>query len=231
MGKMAAQSGAAKLKDVFSFLEEHGLQKPSRIIQVGASVGQELPLFSTHGVSHLIAIEALEKPFDLLRKNCLDFPQIAILPVNCCVTPKNNQSVRMHVASNFGQSSSVLKPTRHLDVYPHVNFEKPKETIGFSLDTIVSRAKTFAEPINLNFDLLFMDVQGFELEVLKGSGSVLSEISTVYTEVTFGTDYSGCAKYTDIIRFLDARDFKLCALEIDPRGVNHGNAIFHKVLL
>ena len=72
---------------------------------------------------------------------------------------------------NDGQSSSLLKPDLHIKVQPQIEFkEKIKVTV-----------KRF-EDLNINdADFLIMDVQGFELEVLKGFGKKLKDVQFIYT--------------------------------------------------
>jgi FkbM family methyltransferase len=54
-----------------------------------------------------------------------------------------------------------------------------------------------------------IDVQGGELDVLKGCGDALSAIDWVYVEVSYVTLYSGQPLASDIVRFLIERGFKL----------------------
>lgn len=192
-------------------------------------MGQELELFAEHGVTHLVAIEALEQPFEVLRKNLAIFKNIRSIPVNICLTSVDNKDVDFHVASNFGQSSSILEPTRHKAVYPSVSFSPPSRLIGYSLDSVIKAVRKQSSDFDDPFDMIFIDVQGAEIEVFLGGLETLNEVSTIYTEVTFGTDYDGAPSYLEIIQFLETLNFRCCALEIDPAGIGHGNAIFHRV--
>jgi FkbM family methyltransferase len=57
--------------------------------------------------------------------------------------------------------------------------------------------------------LLKIDVQGFELEVLKGAENLFNVIDDIYVEVSFVELYTGQPLVTDIVTYLSYHDFKL----------------------
>ena len=212
------------MQDIFSFLKQYNLPAPKSVIQVGASVGQEMPMFLNAGVNKGIFIEALPQPFQLLQQVCA--PHKNFVPVNMLACGVDAETHSFHVASNFGQSSSIKRPTRHTQVYPTVTFNESVDLQGYRLDTIVKAAATKFFNGDSQFDLLFIDVQGAELEVFKGATETLARARYVYTEVTYGTDYEGAVTYSDVDSYLRMHGFVCSALEIDPTFRAHGNAIF-----
>jgi FkbM family methyltransferase len=60
--------------------------------------------------------------------------------------------------------------------------------------------------------LLKLDVQGFELSVLRGSVCCLEHTSAVLAEVSFREFYQGQCLFQDAVRFLAEREFTLYAL-------------------
>ena len=60
--------------------------------------------------------------------------------------------------NNNNMSSSILEPKEHLNYHQHVTFEGTEEIT----------VKKFSDLNINNIDYLNMDVQGYELEVLKG---------------------------------------------------------------
>jgi hypothetical protein len=70
------------------------------------------------------------------------------------------------------------------------------------LDACVS--KPLPRPI-----LLKIDVQGFELEVLKGATDLLPQIDSIYVEASFVELYEGQALHEEIAQFLTAAGFRL----------------------
>lgn len=58
-------------------------------------------------------------------------------------------------------------------------------------------------------DLLKLDVQGFELEVLKGAARALSQAEAVLTEVSLVPVNAGVPSFADVVAFFAARGFRL----------------------
>jgi hypothetical protein len=69
-----------------------------------------------------------------------------------------------------------------------------------------------------------MDVQGFELEVLKGATETLKGIDYVYCEINRDEVYEGCAKIWELDAFL--KDFT--RVETSWAGGSWGDAIYIK---
>jgi hypothetical protein len=61
-------------------------------------------------------------------------------------------------------------------------------------------------------DLIKLDVQGYELEVLRGGEACLRHARAVLCEVSFKVFYSGQPLFHEIVAFLAARGFTLSAL-------------------
>ncbi|GAA4752112.1 FkbM family methyltransferase [Actinomycetospora chibensis] len=69
--------------------------------------------------------------------------------------------------------------------------------------------------------LLKIDVQGLELEVLKGLGEQIRGFADIYLECSFRHLYEGQALGTEIIAYLSSRGFQLIAIENPARGESH----------
>jgi hypothetical protein len=74
-------------------------------------------------------------------------------------------------------------------------------------------------------DLLWLDVQGFELRLLEGAGSLLDTVSAIHTEVNLCETYEGAVLYEDLRRWLECRGFRV-VLERIPEGWTQGNVVF-----
>ena len=61
-------------------------------------------------------------------------------------------------------------------------------------------------------DLLKLDLQGYELEALKGCGSLLERIKIITTEIEFVALYDNQPLFGDIDVFLRAHGFRLLNL-------------------
>jgi hypothetical protein len=70
-----------------------------------------------------------------------------------------------------------------------------------------------------------MDVQGAEMEVLKGASLQLQYGKYVFCEIGRGDGYDGELAFESILNFLLAFGYRVLALEWDP-NTGYGNAFF-----
>jgi hypothetical protein len=61
-------------------------------------------------------------------------------------------------------------------------------------------------------EIIKLDIQGFELEALKGVGDWLSAVKYIICEVSFKEYYHGQAQFLDIANYLAGFKFQLFAL-------------------
>jgi len=106
--------------------------------------------------------------------------------------------LNLNISRNSGLSSSFLKMTNlHLENFPDSKFIA-EELVN------VTTLQLLTEELNLSPQnmLLKMDVQGFESEVLKGAGNLLSAIPVCYLEVSLSALYDGEFDLLEILNFL-----------------------------
>jgi hypothetical protein len=58
-------------------------------------------------------------------------------------------------------------------------------------------------------DLLKLDLQGAELAALKGASALMPGVQAVAVEVNFEPRYEGCARFGDVVSFLEGVGFYL----------------------
>jgi hypothetical protein len=120
-------------------------------------------------------------------------------------------------------SSSLLEPEKHLKYYPHIVFDSEIQVNQISLDEYVS-----SKNIDLNvYNFITMDVQGYELEVLKGSIETLKSIDHILTEINYDDLYKNCVKVDELDQFLSQYGFT--RLLTEPTNWFWGNAFYSKV--
>lgn len=167
-----------------NLLDKHGLSVRG-LLHIGAHYGQEYEEYVSCGVQRFVFFEPLAPAFEVLRSRVGDKPGVTL--VNKAVGPVNGR-VMMHVESaNQGMSSSMLKPKHVLERYPHIIFNGSAEVEQVRLDDWA------AEHIQLSdFNMINIDVQGYELPALQGAPTVLGHIDAVYAEVNRDELYEGC---------------------------------------
>ena len=145
-------------------------EKIDGIIQVGANIGQELKILNKYS-ENIYLFEPLTEAFDLLAKNISKYSNIHIFK---CALGEKSEIKKINISNtNFSASSSLLEPSLHLDYFPEIRFDNFEEV----------EIKRFDE-IDFDFiaNFLILDVQGYELNVIKGFGEKLRFVDFIYTE-------------------------------------------------
>lgn len=193
-------------------------RKFPKILHVGAHKGEEIDSYiaSKNGIERLVWIESdpllcanLQK--EILNRNLSGIHRV----IEATIWSKGGIEMVMHVASN-SMSSSLLEPDTHLESYPSIKFESSVIRTTETLDAILGSCE---------FDMLNLDIQGAELEALRGFKKGLSRgIELIYTEVNRKELYKGCAKLTDITNYLSQQDYRLVGVAWDFHG--WGDAVY-----
>lgn len=166
--------------------------KINGVIIVGAFYGLvEEQTFSSLGVKNMVFFEPLDWGFNVLRNNFAGkyfIYQYALGNMNGKVTIHGE-------ADNGGMSSSVLKPKKHLQYYPNITFPDK-----YQFEVEMKKLDDFG--FGSTYNMLDIDVQGYELEVLRGGINTLPNIDYVYCEVNREELYEGCPMVEEIDQFL-----------------------------
>jgi len=116
------------------------------------------------------------------------------------------------------QSSSLLAPKEHLDYAPHIAFNEIIEVDCLTIDE-------WAHQNNIsNIDLMWLDMQGNELETLQASPDMLKSVKAIITEVEFVEAYEGQSLYADVKKWLESQGFTMIALSTTAQWF--GDAVF-----
>ena len=105
-------------------------------------------------------------------------------------------------------SGSIRKPTKHLELFPHISFPDNLRTTvpAYTLDTIFKRERLS------KIDLLWVDIQGAERDMIEGGQYALSRTRYLFMETETTELYDGMALKEELLRMLP--DWKLVA-ELD----------------
>jgi FkbM family methyltransferase len=170
------------------------------VLDVGANVGQ----FSLLAVAmfprvRIEAFEPLSVPAGTFRRVFDGDARVRIHQV--AIGARSQDQVTMNV-SNRHDSSSMLRITdRQTHVFPGTQSAGTESVRMVTLDSVIDLNLMQAPA------LMKIDVQGFELEVLKGARQVLRHCEYVYAEVSFEELYEGQALAPEVIAFLNGEGF------------------------
>jgi FkbM family methyltransferase len=194
---------------------------PSNVLHVGAHIGEEKVLYEEAGWGSVIWVEAQPE----LVKNLAEKLSASNDRVMCAtVWDQDGIPLKLKISSNSG-SSSLLEFGTHKDSYPQITFTD-------EIDVITTRLDSILEERDLP-DFLNLDIQGVELQALRGLGNLINQLNYIYVEINFKEVYKGCTKLTNLDEFLTQNEFERV---ITRRYIRHGwgealyvrNGILHK---
>ena len=188
----------------------------SGIIHIGAHYGEEYRTYLSNNIKNVCFIEAHPKNYTILRQNIPEEVKCINLGLG-----SETKYVEMYVEeNNNGQSNSFLKPKLHEIQYPNILF---KEKITLKVDTLDNVINDYTiEDINM----INIDVQGYELEVFKGSHETLKRIDYILSEVNRGELYENCVQVDELDSYLKGYGFD--RVETTWVGVTWGDALYIK---
>ena len=182
------------------------------IIHIGAHYGEEISEYIDNGIQDIILFEPLVENFDILSKKVKTL-NANIEGYQVALGSKKGDAT-MYVSDNEKQSSSVLKPKVHLTHHPHVKFPSTEDVEVHLLDDYNSK----------DYNFINMDVQGYELEVLKGGTKTLEHVDYVYCEVNRDEVYENNAYVEELDEFLS--EYNMKRVETDWAGDIWGDALY-----
>ncbi len=187
---------------------EHGRLLKSlgcmHVVDVGANCGQ-FALISRMCFpgARIDSFEPLVEPANQFKKV---FANDANTHLHRCAIGSEKATMTIHVSERDDSSSLLPIGQNQSELFPHTGECEVRETPVLPLNEAleVDDVSTLA--------LLKIDVQGFEMEVLKGCRSMLDYFSWVYVECSFIELYEGQALANEVIDFLHAHNFKLAGI-------------------
>jgi len=186
---------------------------------IGANSGDEIPAIKSL-TEKIYAFEPVPFPsvWGPLSRHADDKCKI----FNVALSDKEEASF-IYPASNNFQSTSLLKPSKHLSEYP----------VGF-YDPIPITCKRFdSYDFYPECDFIILDVQGAELKVLNGI-SDFKNIKLIYSEYTSNAElYENQCSFKQLNKKLEDEGFHFCETTDCYRNPEtktvHGNAIWRKL--
>lgn len=213
-GKMAVRNRFADIKEKLS------TESPF-IVDGGANVGEMTAEFLSQYHSPVIhAFEPIPELVSQLKTRFVDLQNVIIHGVALGAETK---TVSFNVLNYMG-SSSAFSPSAILKGY-----HGKKMDVNEVVDVPQLRLEEALDP-ECTVDLLKLDLQGYELEALKGCGKLLERIKIITIEIEFIPLYDGQPLFGDIDVYLRAQGFRmlnLYELYTHPDGqLTAGDAVY-----
>jgi FkbM family methyltransferase len=191
------------------------ITKPiSGIIQIGAHHGNEYDTLKKLS-ENILMFEPQKEVYNKLFNKLGSMPNLII--ENKALGSSIGIMQMYTEQANNGQSSSLLIPQLHCVQYPSIKFTGTEQV------EVITLNEYFNDKL-FNYNLLTLDVQGYELEVLKGSTDILLKVDYILCEVNRAELYRGCPMVEEIDSFLNDYGFKRDITSWD--GHTWGDALY-----
>jgi FkbM family methyltransferase len=151
------------------------------------------------GINTIIAFEPIPSLVQMLKEQFKNNPKVKI---HAKALGSRNSKEKFNVLT-YECSSSLLSPTKAAEHYHGEGMRKKME-----IDVEVVRLDEIYQE-RQSPDIIKLDLQGYELEALKGSIGVLEKARVIATEIEFLPLYNGQALFSDIDLFLRSQGFFL----------------------
>lgn len=188
--------------------------KISLVIDVGANTGQYASMLRAEGYTgKMLSFEPLDEAFSELSRraasdqfwNC---EKLALGSVGGASS--------IHVAGNSFSSSFMQMSKRHQEAEPSSSYVGVQEVMVERLDAL--RYKLF-QPDDIIY--LKIDVQGFEMQVLRGTSEMMRQVQALEVELSLVPLYKDQPLFYDVVEHVYSLGFELVSLDeafVDPRS-------------
>ncbi len=194
------------------------------IIHVGGCKGEELFSYMKNNIRNVILIEANPELISILKIKKFIFHYIFRMNLSVesfAAYYEDNLELDLNITNNL-QSSSILKLSKHSELYPDIKVDKKIKVKTSTINKLFDKKYEIK-----NYNFLNLDIQGAELDALKGADQILDKIDAIYTEINFDELYQGCAQAEQIDKYLKEFKFQRVLTET-PDHPSWGDALYLK---
>ena len=165
---------------------------------------------------HVHAFEPVPELYEAVKQQTSNVKNVSYYPI---ALGEKNGTAEFFVSSGASDgSSSLLRPSGHLDEHPDVHFDR-------TLTVTVKTMDTWAAENNVSrVDFLWLDMQGAEMAALKGASKLLSTVKLIYTEVSLKPMYENGPLYPEYRAWLEAQGFSVVREAL--ASTDFGNVVF-----
>ncbi len=175
------------------------------ILDVGANAGQYALQAMQHGFNGAIySFEPIPGVFNQLEMVAAKYPR---WHVHNTAMGASVEEVEIHVSENFVSSSILEVTAASTDAAPASRTTHQEKIKVSTVDVFFSNHAGLKKEI-----LLKLDIQGYELNALKGAVSSLPSIKMIQVELSFTKLYEGGPLYDEVIDHLRRAGYELFTL-------------------
>lgn len=165
------------------------------VLHVGAHIAEESGLYRSLGLGRVTWVEA--NPELAKKIPTLDIGQNDRVYCGAAWSESGVSKV-FNITDNL-QSSSLLNLSKHKFYYPDIQVSEELAVKTVRLDELIPKTDYF---------MMNLDIQGAELEALRGCGHHMENVKIIYTEVNREHLYENCPLVQEIDEWLKPDGFK-----------------------
>lgn len=186
------------------------------IVDIGANKGQfAIVARAIFPEAYIYSFEPLSHPYEIFKKLFLGDTKVKLFKFAVSDTSGETE---IHLSKREDSSSLLPISDKQNEIFPGT-FEIGIEKISAKRLADVLRPSEIIQPA-----LLKIDVQGFEMNVLKGSEEFLSSFKYIYSECSYVELYKGQVLFSEINNYLTRKGF-LKKFECNTSYDTEGNII------
>jgi FkbM family methyltransferase len=176
------------------------------LFDVGANYGAySLGMRKLGYKNRIVSFEPLNSAFNQLKNESASDP---LWTIQNYALGNEAGKTKIHVSDNSFSSSILDILPEHLSSAPESRYVSEQDIEIKTLDSIYSEFVKEGDKM-----MLKIDTQGYEWNVLEGASKLLPKISMVQVEMSVFPLYQNEMLFSDLLRYLEDRNFKLCSLE------------------
>ena len=175
---------------------------PKNVIHVGAHKAEEWNLYKKWSPERVLWIEAQNELASQLREKFESDPVNVV--EEAVIWSESGVPLELKVTNN-GESTSLFDMKFHAKLYPGIKVTQTQKVITKTLDEV--------NGLKLPFDLLNIDIQGGELQALRGGSETLKAVKWLYLEVNNVELYEN----VDLVESIDSYVLDLGFIRVKTR--------------
>lgn len=195
------------------------LDNDSVVIEAGCFDGTDtINLANIFNKGHIYGFEPVSGIFKVLKNRVQNINNVSVF--NYALDGECGEK-DIYISSGMSnQSSSLLKPKDHLEVFPDCKFLTIEKTKTITIDEFVKQQNIS------KIDFMWIDLQGAEMQVLLQAKSILPTVKAIYSEYSLTEFYEGLTLYDDFKVFMKNNSFEEVYNQDCFNYLKCGNSLF-----
>ncbi|MAR89409.1 MAG: methyltransferase FkbM [Pseudomonadales bacterium] len=176
---------------------------PNTVIDIGANKGQFALAVELFTAAKVISFEPLTHAAITCKEMFDNNDRHTI--INAAIAPQSGR-LNLHVSKSDDSSSLLEIGPNQTNLFPGTQEVRQETVTCGPLSEFITKEDLHGTV------LLKIDVQGYELEALKGCSELLSEIDIIYCECSFIELYKDQCSIKELMAFLDSWGYEIAGV-------------------